>query len=144
MKRNRLLIQALLLLGLASSTATVRAADVRTVSIMVNGTPMVFPLDKNPVITYTDNTLHITTDEQTTPVDVPVTQITAFDYQGAPRIADANGDNSINAADIVEIVNFIMGNPSKLFENMAADVNHDGVVNAADIVELVNLIMKQK
>ena len=55
---------------------------------------------------------------------------------------DSNGDNTVNAADIVEVVNAIMGNPSEGFDESAADVNGDGVVNAADIVAIVNIIMK--
>lgn len=56
---------------------------------------------------------------------------------------DANGDNVVNAADIVEVVNYIMGSPSASFDEKAADVNGDGVVNAADIVLIVNIIMGQ-
>lgn len=59
-----------------------------------------------------------------------------------PTSGDANGDNTVNAADIVEVVNAIMGNPSEGFDESAADVNGDGVVNAADIVAIVNIIMK--
>lgn len=54
---------------------------------------------------------------------------------------DANGDDTVNAADIVEVVNFIMGHPSGKFKEDAADANGDGVVNAADIVAIVNIIM---
>ena len=54
---------------------------------------------------------------------------------------DANGDGTVNAADIVEVVNFIMGHSSGKFKEDAADANGDGVVNAADIVAIVNIIM---
>jgi alpha-amylase len=54
---------------------------------------------------------------------------------------DANGDGNVNAADIVEVVNYIMGNASDKFDFNAADANHDGTVNAADIVVIVNIIM---
>ena len=54
---------------------------------------------------------------------------------------DANGDGTVNAADIVEVVNYIMGNPSGKFNQEAADANGDGTVNAADIVTIVNIIM---
>jgi hypothetical protein len=54
---------------------------------------------------------------------------------------DANGDGTINAADIVEVVNYIMGNPTASFIFSAADINNDGSVNAADIVLIVNAIM---
>ena len=54
---------------------------------------------------------------------------------------DANGDGTVNAADIVEVVNFIMGNQSEKYDEMGADANGDGTVNAADIVTIVNMIM---
>lgn len=56
-------------------------------------------------------------------------------------IGDVNGDFVVNAADIVEVVNYIMGEPSDAFVFDAADVNGDGSVNAADIVLIVNLIL---
>ena len=54
---------------------------------------------------------------------------------------DANGDGTINAADIVEVVNYIMGSPSTKFKMGGADANGDFTVNAADIVTIVNTIM---
>ena len=54
---------------------------------------------------------------------------------------DANGDGVVNAADIVEVVNYIMNHPSEKYNENAADANGDGVVNAADIVTIVNIIM---
>ena len=54
---------------------------------------------------------------------------------------DANGDGTVNAADIVEVVNYIMGSPSDNFKEALADANGDGTVNAADIVTIVNTIM---
>lgn len=66
---------------------------------------------------------------------VPVT-----DWTPAQR-GDANGDGTVNAADIVEVVNYIMGNESDGFIMLTADANNDGTVNAADIVVIVNTIM---
>ena len=54
---------------------------------------------------------------------------------------DANNDGTVNAADIVEVVSYIMGAPSGGFNETAADANGDGTVNAADIVAIVNIIM---
>lgn len=54
---------------------------------------------------------------------------------------DANGDGTVNAADIVEVVNYIMGNPSGKFKIDGANANGDEAVNAADIVTIVNMIM---
>ena len=57
---------------------------------------------------------------------------------------DANGDSRVNVTDIVEIVNYIMGNPSERFVFPAADVNDDGDVNVTDIVGIINIIMSDK
>ena len=55
---------------------------------------------------------------------------------------DANSDGTVNAADIVEVVNYIMGNPSDKFVKNQADANEDGIVNVADIVIIVNEMLK--
>ena len=47
---------------------------------------------------------------------------------------DINGDGNVDSADINEIEEYIMGNPSPYFDLKIADVNNDGVVNVADIV----------
>lgn len=50
---------------------------------------------------------------------------------------DANGDGIVDASDIVEIANYIMGKASKSFIFNAADVNEDGKVDIADIIKIV-------
>ena len=55
---------------------------------------------------------------------------------------DANGDGMVNAADIVEVINYIMGISSDKFSDTSADINGDGVVNAADIVQIVNIVLE--
>ena len=54
---------------------------------------------------------------------------------------DTNGDDIVNAADIVEVVNYIMGNPSDIFNIIAADMNSDGVVDGTDIKLIMNVIL---
>ena len=54
---------------------------------------------------------------------------------------DANGDGQVDAIDIVEITNYIMGKASKSFIFKTADVNEDGKVNIADILQIVKGIM---
>ena len=78
----------------------------------------------------------------------------ATDYRNAPATisyqveiimpfiaGDANGDGAVDAADIVEVVNYIMNKTSTKFVEAAADANNDGTVDAADIVAIVNIIM---
>jgi len=50
---------------------------------------------------------------------------------------DANNDGKVDAADIVEITNYIMGKASEKFTFKAADVNEDGKVDIADIIMIV-------
>ena len=54
---------------------------------------------------------------------------------------DANGDRKVNAVDITEAVNYIMGKPSKGFNMYAADVNDDGKVNIRDIYAIAAIII---
>ncbi len=57
------------------------------------------------------------------------------------QVGDANGDGQVNVADIVEIVNCILGRASEKFNDKAADVNGDGEVNVTDIVSVVSIIL---
>ncbi|MBQ9665784.1 MAG: leucine-rich repeat protein [Bacteroidaceae bacterium] len=54
---------------------------------------------------------------------------------------DANGDGEVNVADIVEIVNYVLGKPSAKFVFAASDLNADGEVNVTDIVKVVSIIL---
>lgn len=60
---------------------------------------------------------------------------------GSSSMGDANGDGTINAEDIVEVVNYLRGYMSGKFMEVLADANGDGIVNTADIVQIVNIIM---
>ena len=54
---------------------------------------------------------------------------------------DANCDGQVNAADIVEVVNYMNGHPSNYFNFSTADMNKDGQVNQTDINMIVNKIL---
>ena len=54
---------------------------------------------------------------------------------------DVNYDGSVDASDIVEITNYIMGKQSKKFDKDAADMNNDNIVNIADIIMVANIIL---
>ncbi len=55
---------------------------------------------------------------------------------------DVNGDIYVNVADIVEVVDYINGNPSIIFNEEAADVNNDGNIDTEDILMMVDSVMK--
>ena len=54
---------------------------------------------------------------------------------------DVNGDGKINVADIMEIINYLNGNPSENFNTTEADVNNDGTVDENDIRELKDALL---
>ena len=66
--------------------------------------------------------------------------------EGGTTPGDANGDNKVDATDIVDIVNYMMGKATSTgtFNKVAADLNNDNVVNAADIVLLINMLVNSR
>lgn len=53
---------------------------------------------------------------------------------------DANGDQVVDAKDVTEVSNALMGNPSDKYIKVNADANSDEKVNAADVVTIINMI----
>ena len=56
---------------------------------------------------------------------------------------DANGDDVVNIADIVEIVNFMNNKPSENFDELAANVTVDDKINEDDIAAIIDIIMNK-
>ena len=57
---------------------------------------------------------------------------------------DANGDSSVDTADVVAIVNHILGKSSVSFVETNADLNGDGQVSVDDAVATVQLILDKQ
>lgn len=57
---------------------------------------------------------------------------------------DANGDGSVDTADVVAIVNHILGKSSVSFVEANADLNGDGQVSVDDAVTTVQLILDKQ
>ena len=57
---------------------------------------------------------------------------------------DANGDDTVDAADVVGIINCILGRPAANFVRKNADINGDGQILVDDAVGTVNLIMSNQ
>lgn len=57
------------------------------------------------------------------------------------KLGDANGDDGVNVMDLVQNVDYILGNNPKPFIFSAADVNNDDAINVLDIVGIVDIIL---
>jgi hypothetical protein len=57
------------------------------------------------------------------------------------ELGDANGDSSVNVLDLVQDVDYILGNNPSPFIVVAADVNNDSAINVLDIVGTVDIIL---
>ena len=80
---------------------------------------------------------HVYVDESL--VEGSVETLTLCGYLG-----DVNSDGKINVADIVEIENYKLENPSDKFSLKAADITRDGNVNDDDIKEIESIIMSNE
>ena len=56
-------------------------------------------------------------------------------------LGDSNGDFSVNVMDLVQVVDYILGNNPTPFILIAADVNNDDAINVLDIVGTVDIIL---
>lgn len=56
---------------------------------------------------------------------------------------DTDGDGYIDVADIVAMINYIIGKPLTAFIPLAADINGDGEVDVFDVMECINLVLNQ-
>lgn len=54
---------------------------------------------------------------------------------------DANGSYAVDVADVITIINYVVGNNPQPFLFDAADVNGDGVINVLDVVGTINIIL---
>lgn len=128
----------LLPLLLAAAVSGVSAATGNELTLIVKGEPMVIQMSEHPVITYTNNTLHIKTDAAVT--DVPVSQISGGALPKTIVHGDVNGDFAVDVADISSIIDVMAGVMSDPVATRGADVNGDGTVDVADIAATISIM----
>jgi hypothetical protein len=56
---------------------------------------------------------------------------------------DANNDQSVTVADVVAIVNRIVGKANDSFSRHAADYNKDGLIDISDAQSALNVVLKR-
>ena len=62
---------------------------------------------------------------------------------GLPNLGDSNNDKIINVVDVINILNFILGNSMMLspYEEFSSDITLDGLIDVTDVISIVNLIL---
>ena len=58
-------------------------------------------------------------------------------------LGDVNGDGGLSVADVVALVNHVMGNANDNFLIKNADMNGDGTVTITDVTVLVGMILNE-
>ena len=112
---------------------------------------------KTPTVTVMDGSTVIPASEYTVGykdnVNVGTATVTITDNEDGDYIVsgsatfeiglkgDANGDNKVDAADIVEMVNETKGQPSVKFKKNNADIDGNGQITDADITEVAKIIL---
>lgn len=57
-------------------------------------------------------------------------------------IGDVNGDEQVTISDVVNTINYILGNPVSDFNITAADVNGDGDISITDVGCIINIVLE--
>ena len=64
-------------------------------------------------------------------------------YVSLTTTGDINGDGAINIADIINIIQIILGEPITEYELFLADIDQNGIINIVDVVQMVHYILNQ-
>ena len=115
-------------------TLSAHAEEAKLQVWQADGKVVTIDLDDEPVTTYSDGKLVITTSSKT--FTYPLEQVRKYTYDLPKKIllGDADGNGVVNSDDIKEISQKILGKPSSKFVEANADVNGDGYINVIDIV----------
>ena len=73
--------------------------------------------------------------------EVEESELFPDDSEGEVLTGDADGNGTVDTNDIIQILNYLIGNPAGNFNKTNADANEDGSVNTADIIVIVNIIL---
>ena len=104
----------------------------------------VFTINKNTFDTNTYNNakLYVPVGKKAVYEDTPWwLSFTNIEEIESSMPGDANADQAVDVADVVAIVNKILGEPGADFNETDADVNGDGKIDVDDVVAVVNIIL---
>lgn len=110
------------------------------------------PAGNSALLVFTINVAEDILTKQDYPVKINLVEVTEEDNTvttastrngriSVYKSGDANGDDDVNIADAVCVVNNIVGKPMPIFIGEVANVNNDNEVDIADAVSIVNFIV---
>ena len=94
--------------------------------------PRDFIIDQQGIIAYANNEI------DTEWMIYVINELSGFN-EGV--LGDVNQDGVINILDIINVINFILGESPTSDEFILSDINQDNIINILDVVLLVNLII---
>ena len=94
--------------------------------------PRDFIIDQQGIIAYANNEI------DTEWMIYVINELSGF---SGGVLGDVNQDGVINILDIINVINFILGESPTSDEFILSDVNQDNIINILDVVLLVNLII---
>ena len=94
--------------------------------------PRDFIIDQQGIIAYANNEI------DTEWMIYVINELSGFN---GGVLGDVNQDGVINILDIINVINFILGESPTSDEFILSDVNQDNIINILDVVLLVNLII---
>ena len=114
-------------------TATVLPEDAVQAVTWTSSDPTVATVDENGLVTAVASGTATITATTTDGTGLTATCEVTVEDPAIP--GDVNGDGTVNGADIVAEINYVLA------DNIAGDVNGDGNVNGADIVAVINYVL---
>lgn len=100
------------------------------------------PFSEKPVITF-DKKDVMRVETKSSVVEYLFADFKTLGFSGEIS-GDANGDGVVDVADVVAVVNYILGKASGNFNEAAANINGDEEIDVADVVGIVNIILGRK
>ena len=141
--------QLLLLFAMLASAVFVRAGNVEYLTFNVDGNPIVIALAEHPVITYTDNTLHVKTEKDT--IDIPVkklsgtafTETTGIKGIDSPQLQmEAGSVCLMNLPSESKVIVYAADGTEKL--SLTADSNGQAIVNVDNLPKGIYIVKSAK
>lgn len=138
MQKKRFIQRLLLMLCMMATSLWAHAASVEYLTLMVNGSPVVIVLAEHPVITYSNNTLHIQTAKEA--FEVAVNEIGGAEFSETTSIKSAAVEKLLFLAGSINFSALPVGSQVSVYTTEGICVQESNASNNGDaVVDLNNL-----